>query len=343
MVVIMPGIGQVVNARCHSFSHRFHAQIRIEKTMDFALEFDGMDKEYQSWLGGNSVHALRGFSLAVEHGEIFGFLGPNGAGKTTAIHLAMGFVRASAGRGRMLGQPFGHAPTRKRVGFLAEVVAFCNTSTEAAIRYYGGLSGMRSVELTPGAEKALAAVNLQAEAVRKVSQLSRGMLQRLGLAQALVNDPELLILDEPTSALDPAARVAVRELLLKLRDRGKTIFLSSHLLSEIELVCDRVAVVNRGQLVRVGKLAELLEVADQVEIVASGIEERLFGYATAQGPVVRMRVAKKDQRGAIEQIWSAGGEVVSVNPIRRTLEQLFLELTADPVDRPRVERMECKS
>ncbi len=305
--------------------------------MDFALEFDGMKKEYRSWLGLNPVTALRDFSLSVERGEIFGFLGPNGAGKTTAIHLAMGFVRPSAGCGRMLGQPFGYAPTRKRVGFLAEVVAFCNTSTEGAIHFYGGLSGMGNAELVPGAEKALAAVNLQAEAARKVSQLSRGMLQRLGLAQALVNDPELLILDEPTSALDPASRVAVRELLLKLRDRGKTIFLSSHLLSEIELVCDRVAVVNRGRLVRVGKLAELLAVADQVEIVASGVEGRLFADATAQGPIARIRVGKKDQRATMEEIWRANGEIVSVNPIRRTLEQLFLELTVDPVDRPPAE------
>ena len=233
----------------------------------------------------------------------------------------------------MLGQPFGHAQTRKRVGFLAEVVAFCNTSTEAAIRFYGGLSGMRGPELELAAEKALAAMNLQAESTRKVSQLSRGMLQRLGLAQALVNDPELLILDEPTSALDPAARVAVRELLLNLRRRGKTIFLSSHLLSEIELVCDRVAVVNRGRLVRVGKLADLLEVADQVEIVANGVTERLFADATMQASIARVRVTKKDQRATIERIWGAGGEVVSVNPIRRSLEELFLELTAEPSDR----------
>ena len=310
--------------------------------MDFALEFDGINKEYRSWLGGNAVHALRDFSLAVERGEIFGFLGPNGAGKTTAIHLAMGFVRASAGCGRMLGQPFGHAPTRKRVGFLAEIVAFCNTSTEAAIRFYGGLSGMQSAELGRGVEKALAAVNLQAEAARRISQLSRGMLQRLGLAQALVNDPELLILDEPTSALDPAARVAVRELLLKLRERGKTIFLSSHLLSEIEQVCDRIAVVNQGQLVRVGTLAELLEVADQVEIVASGIGTGPFTdatamHSTAEDRWVHITVSKTGQRAAIERIWSAGGEIVSVNPIRRTLEELFLELTAEPGSRPRVQ------
>jgi ABC-2 type transport system ATP-binding protein len=301
--------------------------------MDFALEFEAINKQYRSRLGGNSVQALQDFSLRIERGEIFGFLGPNGAGKTTAIHLAMGFVRASSGSGWMLGKPFGHAQARRRVGFLAEVVAFCNTSTERAVRFYGGLSGLHGAELVSAAGKALTLVNLQAESKRKVSQLSRGMLQRLGLAQALVNDPELLILDEPTSALDPAARVAVRELLLKLRDRGKTIFLSSHLLSEIELVCDRVAVVNRGRLVRVGNLAELLDVRDQVEIMASGIGPEVFAGATLQGSMLRVRVAIKDQRAAIEKIWSAGGEVVSVNPIRRSLEELFLELTAESGDR----------
>lgn len=302
--------------------------------MDFALEFEGINKQYRSWPGGNDVQALQDFSLGIERGEIFGFLGPNGAGKTTAIHVAMGFVRASSGSGRMLGKPFGHAQTRRRVGFLAEVVAFCNTSTEKSLRFYGGLSGLSGAELGPAPGKALTVVNLRAESARKVSQLSRGMLQRLGLAQALVNDPELLILDEPTSALDPAARVAVRELLLRLRDRGKTIFLSSHLLSEIELVCDRIGVVNRGRLVRVGKLKELLDVANCVEIVATRVSAELLSGATVQGSTVQLRVARDNQRAAIEKIWSAGGEIVSVNPIRRSLEELFLELTADSDDRP---------
>lgn len=302
--------------------------------MDFVLEFEGISKQYRSWLGGNNVQALQDFSLGVERGEIFGFLGPNGAGKTTAIHVAMGFVRASSGSGRMLRKRFGHAQTRRRVGFLAEVVAFCNTSTENALRFYGGLSGLPRAELGSAIEKVLTVVNLRAESTRKVSQLSRGMLQRLGLAQAMVNDPELLILDEPTSALDPAARVAVRELLLRLRNQGKTIFLSSHLLSEIELVCDRVGVMNRGRLARVGKLGELLEVGDRVEIVATGVSAGVLAAATLQGSLLRVRVPKEEQRAAIEKIWTAGGAIVSVNPIRRSLEELFLELTADSLDRP---------
>ena len=300
------------------------------KFVDFALQFESIAKEYRLWPMGNRVHALRDFSLAIERGEIFGFLGPNGAGKTTAIHIAMGFLHATSGSGRMLGMPFGNVPSRRRVGFLAETVAFYNSTVQEAVRFYGGLNGMQGKKLADAVADALIAVNLHAEASRKVSQLSRGMLQRLGLAQALVNDPDVLILDEPTSALDPAARVAIRELLLKFRDRGKTIFLSSHLLSEVELVCDRIAVLNRGRLVRVGNLAELLETGDQVEIVSRGVSEDLWSDSTVQGSELRIKVASKDQRATIEKIWSLGGEVLSLNPVRRSLEELFLELTEYP-------------
>lgn len=304
------------------------------KVVDFALQFESIAKEYRPWPAGNRVHALRDFSLAIERGEIFGFLGPNGAGKTTAIHIAMGFIYPTSGSGKMMGMPFGNVPARRGVGFLAETVAFCNTTVREAVRFYGGLNGMQGKKLADAVAEALAAVNLHREATRKVSQLSRGMLQRLGLAQALVNDPDLLILDEPTSALDPASGVAIRELLLKFRDRGKTIFLSSHLLSEVELICDRIAVLNRGRLVRVGKLAELLETGDQVEVVARGVSENLLPGSTLQGSLLRTRVASKDQRATIEKIWSGGGEVLSLNPVRRSLEELFLELTEYPETHP---------
>jgi ABC-2 type transport system ATP-binding protein len=295
--------------------------------MPLALQFERVAKDYRTWFGGERLHALCDFSLAIESGEIFGFLGPNGAGKTTAIHIAMGFIGPSAGSGSLLGESFGNVRARRRLGFLPESVALCNMSVKKAISFYGGLNGMPRAELQRGVHYALAAVNLQQESNRKVSHLSRGMLQRLGLAQALVNDPDLLILDEPTSTLDPAARVAVRELLLKFRERGKTIFLSSHLLSEVELICDRIAVLNRGRLARVGRLSDLLEISDQVEIVARGVSADLMPGAMAQGSILRFRVARSDQRATLEKIWSAGGETVSVNPVRRSLEELFLQLT----------------
>lgn len=295
--------------------------------MPWALEYKGITKEYRSWSGKRRVRAVQEFSLSVECGEIFGFLGPNGAGKSTAIHLAMGFMRPSSGSGQMLGQPFGHVATRRRVGFLAEHVALYHRPAEAAVRFYGGLNGMRGQVLSHAVRQTLEAIGLRQESQRNVRQLSRGMLQRVALAQALVNDPELLILDEPTSALDPVARVAVRELLLRARSQGKTVFLSSHLLSEVELVCDRVAMLSRGRLVRMGRLADLLEATDQAEIVARSVPASLFPGATVSDSLLRFTTATSQQRAAIERIWSAGGEVVSVNPVRRSLEDLFLELT----------------
>jgi len=295
-----------------------------------ALEFENLTKEYRSFASRRRLRALDGFSLRVETGEIFGFLGPNGAGKSTAIHLAMGFMRPTSGCGRMLGQPFGYARARRRVGFLAENVALYHRRAESLVRFYGALNGMHGSYLAKRAREALEAVGLQEQANRNVGKFSRGMLQRVGLAQALVNDPDLLILDEPTSALDPLARVAVRELILKAREEGKTIFLSSHLLSEVELVCDRVAVLHRGKLVRLGRTADLLQSGEQTEIVARGIAANAFAGAVAQNGVVRFTVEPSKQRAALESVWNLGGEILSVNPVRRSLEDFFLEVTADP-------------
>ena len=296
--------------------------------MPVVLQYESVNKFYRSWWGRRTAIALQEFSLSVQAGEIFGFLGPNGAGKSTAIHVALGFTRPNSGTGSMLGHRFGHVGTRRRVGFLAENVALYDRPAAAAIRFYGGLNGLPSPALSQAVREVLQSVDLQAEAHRKVGQFSRGMLQRMGLAQALVNDPELLILDEPTSALDPAGRVAVRELLLRARERGKTIFLSSHLLSEVELVCDRVAMLSRGRVVRTGRLRDLLEASNQVEIVCRNIPSTLFPAITVDGKLLRLALPKEQGRRAIEMIWAAGGEIVSVNPSRRSLEDVFLELTA---------------
>src|SRR6266576_6010923 len=294
-----------------------------------ALEFENLTKEYRSFSGRRSIHALDSFTVQVEAGEIFGFLGPNGAGKSTAIHLAMGFMRPTSGSGRMLGQPFGYAASRRRVGFLAENVALYHRRAESLVRFYGALNGMGGSYLKKRGREVLEAVGLLEQASRNVGKFSRGMLQRIGLAQAFVNDPDLLILDEPTSALDPLARVAVRELLLKAREDGKTIFLSSQLLSEVELVCDRVAVLHRGRLVRLGRTVDLLQSGEQTEIVARGIAPNAFGGAEAQDGVVRFTVESSKQRPALESVWNLGGEILSVNPVRRSLEDIFLEVTAD--------------
>lgn len=301
--------------------------------MGFALEFENLTKEYRTFASRRRLVALDDFSLQVETGEIFGFLGPNGAGKSTAIHLAMGFMRPSRGGGRILGAPFSVPQARKRVGFLAENVALYHRKAEPLIRFYGALNGMRGAPLARRAREVLEMVGFQDDAARNVGKFSRGMLQRAGLAQAMVNDPDLLILDEPTSALDPLARVMVRELLVHARSQGKTIFLSSHLLSEVELVCDRVAVLNRGKVVHLGRTSDLLVSSEQSEIVARGMDASAFETATSQNGVVHLSIPSARQREMMEKIWTMGGEIVSVNPIRRSLEQVFLEVTSKTAPR----------
>jgi ABC-2 type transport system ATP-binding protein len=295
--------------------------------MAAALEFENVGKQYSSVFSRRKVPALDGFSLRVEAGEILGFLGPNGAGKTTAIHLAMGFMRPTSGRGRLLGEPFGHAATRGRVGFLPENVALYPRRAEQLVRFYGALNGMKTAQLGRRTARVLEMVGLQDDAKRNVSKFSRGMLQRVGLAQAMVNDPELLILDEPTSALDPLARVTVRELLLNARTSGKTIFLSSHQLSEVELVCDRVAVLHRGHLVRLGRTADLLQAGQQTQVVARKITADSFAGTVVRNGEVSFSVPGGELREALERVWQLGGEVISVNPQRHSLEEIFLQVT----------------
>ena len=296
--------------------------------MSSVLQYDHVTKHYGGLLRP-TVIALEDFSLTIHRGEIFGFLGPNGAGKTTAIHLAMGFMRATRGSGTMLDRPFGHAPTRRRVGFLAENVALYHRPAARLLRFYGALNGMRDPQLARATRDVLETLELTDVADRNIGKISRGMLQRVGLAQALVNDPELLILDEPTSALDPLGRVAVRELLLRARHAGKTIFLSSHLLSEIELICDRVGILHRGRLARMGRTSDLLESSEQCEVVARGVPASSFPQASSmtEDGLVRFTVARSAQRAEIERVWSLGGEIVRVNPVKRSLEDIFVELT----------------
>jgi ABC-2 type transport system ATP-binding protein len=291
------------------------------------LDYENVTKDYGRPWSKRRVRALDGFTLSLERGEIFGFLGRNGAGKTTAIHLALGFMRPSSGRGQLLGKPFGDAPTRARIGFLAENVALYHRPANKLLQFYGALNGMRPQRLRMRAREVLQAVDLAQEADRNVAKFSRGMQQRVGLAQALMNDPELLILDEPTSALDPLARVAMRELLLEANRAGKTIFLSSHMLSEIEMICHRVAILEKGRLVKVGRTEELLVSRDRYQIVARGVPIGAFENSHALDGRVEFTVAAASQRDALERVWSLGGEVLSVNPLRRTLEEVFVELT----------------
>ena len=202
--------------------------------------------------------ALRGLDLEVRAGEVFGFLGPNGAGKSTTIELLLNFIRPSTGAAYLFGEPVTCAQTRQGLGYLPESVNLHSYyGGRRLLEFYAGLLGLEGADRSRRATELLERLGLREAAERKISHYSKGMLQRLGMAQALINDPELLILDEPTSNLDPVARRDFRDILLDLKARGKTVFICSHILSEVESVCDRVAILQQGQLKRVGTLEEL--------------------------------------------------------------------------------------
>lgn len=287
-----------------------------------ALEFQETTKRY------GTQQALDHLSLTVGPGEILGFLGPNGAGKTTAIYLALGFLHATSGGGRLLDRPFGDPAARKSVGFIPDTPSFFAGSASDGIRLAGRLNGMRNPRLRERTKELLARVGLE-NSPKDARKFSRGMQQRLGIAQVLVNDPDLLILDEPTSALDPAGVLEVRELLQAASREGKSIFFSSHQLAEVERICDRIAFLDRGKLLRCGRLEEFTESTEQVEIVFRNLRADILPKYqmahTAAKNTTRFVAPKSEQRRIIEAGWSAGGELLSVEPVRKSLEQLFIE------------------
>lgn len=295
--------------------------------MSAVLEFESISKQYGSFLGHNHW-ALRDFTLQVAPGEIVGFLGPNGAGKTTAIHIALGLAQPTAGSGTLLGQRFGAAPVRRKLGFLSESPAFYHQTARDTLKFYGRLSGVGEPELSHRTDDLLASVGMMEDANRNIGKFSRGMLQRIGIAQALINDPDLLILDEPTSALDPLSRLKVRELLLQERKRGKSVFLSSHQLSEVELICDRVVFVYKGRVIKSGRTHDLLRDSSEFEITASELRSappQAQSSHIEDGHLV-FTIPASQQRNVIERVWLAGGTLISVVPKTRTMEDLFVEL-----------------
>lgn len=295
--------------------------------MAAVLEFEHVSKRYRP-LFRDDRWALRDFSLRVEPGEIVGFLGPNGAGKTTAINIAVGLVHATGGSGFLLGRKFGEVSARRRVGFLPESPAYYHRSARATLKLCGALDGVREPELSRRTSELLAAVRLEGEAELSVGKFSRGMLQRVGVAQAFINDPDLLILDEPTSALDPISRLHVRQLLLDARNRGKSVFLSSHQLSEIELICDRIFFVQAGRVVAAGATGELLQSSEACEITVSNTN----GLPASASDIHRQSnqttftIPFSEQRAAIEQIWAAGGTLIRVTRKAKSLEEVFVDI-----------------
>lgn len=296
-----------------------------------AIEFQEVTKSY------GQIPALGNVSFEVAPGEVCAFLGPNGAGKTTSISLLMGFLFADSGTIRVLGHQPGDIRAKEQIGFLPENFAFHKYLTaEQLLRLHLALSRKNTPEAQKRIPELLTRVKLAQYGDLKIGRYSRGMAQRLGLAQALLADPQLLILDEPTSGLDPAGREEVLELLKGLKSEGRTVFLSSHILPEVEQVCDRVIIIDRGRLVREGRLRELLGAGDQVEFVVDQLPAEVETLVRERGAQiertdghVRLLTNAAGKRELAEILWNAGCDIVSLNPVRSTLQDLFLKLVSD--------------
>ena len=302
--------------------------------MPAVIEFENVTKVYRRRFGGMRVTALSNVSFQAGEGEVCAFLGPNGAGKTTSIGLLMGFHFADAGNIRVLGCAPGDVRAKARIGFLPENFAFYKYFTAPKLlQFHLALTGERRPESAARIPELIAKVRLQGYENLKIGRYSRGMVQRLGLAQALLGNPQLLILDEPTSGLDPTGRREVLELLAALKAEGKTVFLSSHILPEVEQICDHVVILDRGRMVRAGRLQEMAGVGDRVELIADRVPEGLEQTWRERGVIVeqgadKVRIAADMalKREIAEALWSAGCDVQSINPVRSSLQDIFLKL-----------------
>lgn len=282
-----------------------------------------------------AVQALADLTLHVRQGEIFGFLGPNGAGKTTSVKMLAGLVRPTSGSGTLLGLPLGDRRARKRLGYLPELFRYPDWLSAREV--LGVHARLAAVPDAPNEiARVLRVVGLHSRAGDRVAAYSKGMQQRLGLAVALLGNPDLVILDEPTSALDPAGRLEVREMLRGLRARGASVFLNSHLLTEVEQVCDRVAVVTRGRVVAQGTLSEVTGAQSGVRIRARAngtpLEPVLaqFGEISHEGDAIFVRGLDTARiPRLVFALTGAGADVFAVEPVAASLEQRFLELTRE--------------
>jgi ABC-2 type transport system ATP-binding protein len=327
----------------------------MENTSDWALDLSNVEKVYGH--GRRRVEALRGVSLQVRRGEIFGLLGANGAGKTTFVKIMMTVVRPTRATGTILGCPVGNKPVLARMGYLPEHHRFPRYLTGRQIlEFFGAMAGVDRATRKRRAGELLELVNMQQWGDRRVETYSKGMMQRVGVAQALMNDPELVVLDEPTDGVDPIGRKDILTVLTRLREEGRTVFINSHLLSELELICNRLAIMVRGQVARQGTMNELaahrlwyeLEVAPESAApvaallpvtpselphvlkgrLADGtwveVEPRLGGTTVRVGTADAARVQE-----TLDRLRQAGCVIRRLELVRPSLEDLFIEAVAD--------------
>jgi len=300
-----------------------------------AIVVQDLTKVYGGRLG-DSVVAVDGISFQVKQGEIFGFIGPNGAGKTTTIKMLLGLLFPTSGKAEVLGMPAGDIEAKRRISYLPESPYFYEHMTGAeVIDFYCRLFKMDAPTRKQKTGELLERVGLSQDGNRTLRQYSKGMLQRIGVAQALINDPDLLFFDEPTSGLDPIAHKDIQELILSLKKQGKTVFLSSHQLSDVETVCDRVAIINRGKLVKIGTLDELLHAGRTVVTLSRPGEDLvnqlspLAERVLTDGEQVRFFVETEDNVHKLLDASRGKATLVSVVPQRQTLEDLFVEIVRE--------------
>jgi ABC-2 type transport system ATP-binding protein len=294
-----------------------------------AIEVTDLRKRY------GQVEALAGLTMTVGRGEVFGFLGPNGAGKTTTVKLLLGLARPTSGSGNVLGKPLGDLRTRRKVGYLPELFRYQPwLKAREVLTLHEELMGMPRARRRPAADEALRLVGLADRASDVVGKFSKGMQQRLGLGAALLGEPALVVLDEPTSALDPVGRVDVRAIVRTAAERGAAVFLNSHLLSEVEQVCDRVAIIDHGRVVASGELDAVLG-QSETQIRLTGLDtsdlpaiER-YGPPTLEGDLLVIRpMDEATVPELVSQLVSMGARIHEVRSGRSSLEQRFLELVA---------------
>jgi ABC-2 type transport system ATP-binding protein len=298
--------------------------------MAAAIQIEGLTKKY---LQRGEVVAVDNLNLEVQEGEIFGFLGPNGAGKTTTIKMLLGLIFPTSGTASMLGRPIGDVETRRHVSYLPESPYFYDHLTGGELLdFYGRLFGLGDDVRRRKVDELMELVGLKNDKQKQLKQYSKGMLQRIGIAQSLVNDPKLLIFDEPTSGLDPVAHIEIRNLIESLRDQGKTVFLSSHQLSDVELVCDRVAILNYGRMVKTGAVDELVQGSrteiHAEQVAAEGVEaiRKLSSDLSAKNGTLTAHLEDPEAiNPVVDLVRQHGGRLLSVIPQRRRLEDIFVE------------------
>jgi ABC-2 type transport system ATP-binding protein len=306
-----------------------------------ALDIRGLDKSYPvGHIRRTTKPALIDLTLAVSAGEVFGYLGPNGAGKTTTLKILTGLVFPDKGEVSLLGRPLGDRVVRHRIGFLPENPYFYDYLTPREyLDYAGRLFGLGSRERKDRARELLDRVGLTASADVPVRRFSKGMLQRMGIAQALVNSPDLVFLDEPMSGLDPIGRRLVREMILDLKRDGKTVFFSTHILSDAETLCDRVALLRQGRLVAAGRLADILTTErKELEVVVTDVSPSVIEslpsglQRCAMGERWRLNVPEGTLGAVVAAVESARGRILSVQPVKQSLEEYFFKEMGAPTE-----------